>query len=241
MNNDYFNGMNTVINDGTLSAGLNKFMTKVFGLMFLGLLVTAGTALAAMMYIINNMETFNPVVYWGCAIAALVLAMVLSGGINRISIGVAHFIFFIYAAINGVWLSFVLLAYAGSGAVFTAFIMAAIFFAVMAVFGLTTQADLTSAGKIFMAGLIAIIIASVVNIFFLRSDMLDTIICIAGIGIFAGLTAYDTKRLKDFYLIEAQTAGAAVASKVAILGALKLYLDFINLFLFLLRILGRKR
>jgi FtsH-binding integral membrane protein len=248
MDNNYFNGADHGIGatDSTLAEGLNKFMTKVFGLMFLGLIVTAGAAGGFINALVSSEEMafllLNPIVYWGALIGFVVAYMGLNMGINKIGVGVAYVLFFLFSILQGVALSFVLLSFIGTpGIVAQAFLMAAIFFGVMAVFGLITRSDLTSAGRIFTAGLIAIIIASIVNIFLLQSPMLDTVISIAGIAIFAGLTAYDTKKLKTYYLTQAHASDTAAVSKVAIIGASHLYLDFINLFSFLLRFLGRRR
>ena len=232
--------------DGALTQGLNKFMTKVFGLMFLGLLATAGAAGLFINALFTSQEMalflLSPAVQWGAIIGFVVVFIGLQAGINKIGVGTAYVLFFLFSTLQGVALGFILLAYAGMPDIIAqAFLMAAIFFGVMVVFGLTTKSDLTSAGRVFLAALIAIIIASIVNIFLLQSPMLDTIICVAGIAVFAGLTAYDTKKLKTFYLTQARTSDAAAVSKVAIIGASHLYLDFINLFLFLLRFLGRKR
>ena len=246
--NEFFNKQqeDAVVHGSAVTAGLNTFMLKVFGLMFLGVLLTAGSAFAFIAALLQSAAlralTGNLAFSIGIIVVTLGLVFVLSAAINKLSAGVARLMFLLYAALNGVMFSFTFLFYIGIGQthiIALAFMMAAVFFGTMVVFGLTTKADLTSAGRIFMAGLVAIIIAMVIN-FFLQSSALEYAITIGGIAVFTGLTAYDTKKLKDFYLNEAGTAGLEAASKVAILGALKLYLDFINLFLFILRFLGNR-
>jgi FtsH-binding integral membrane protein len=167
----------------------------------------------------------------------LALVFVISGAINKISAGVATGLFMLYSALNGLTLSAIFVVYTGASLA-TTFLVCAGMFAAMSVYGFVTKRDLTTMGSLLFMALIGLLIASVVNIFWANST-LYWIITYAGVLIFVGLTAYDTQNLK---MIAIQTAdNPAMAARLAISGALKLYLDFINLFLFLLRILGDRR
>jgi FtsH-binding integral membrane protein len=173
---------------------------------------------------------------WVIIFAPLAFIMVLSFGINRMSAGAAQLAFWAFAAVMGLSLSSIFLTYTGVSIARTFFISAATFGA-MSLYGYTTNRDLSGFGSFLFMGLIGIIIASVVNIF-LHSSGLGFAISILGVLIFVGLTAYDTQRLKMSY---SESLGAAVLQKGAIMGALSLYLDFLNLFLMLLRLTGSQR
>ena len=179
----------------------------------------------------------KPVVMWVLIAVELLLVFGLSAAINRLSLTVATLMFVIYSVINGAMLSSVFLIYQ-VGSVAKVFFITAGTFAAMSVFGYTTKSDLTSWGKILLMALIGLIIASVVNIF-LKSSGLDLIVSYAGVLIFVGLVAYDTQKIKRMFLT-ATDAGETM-QKFALMGALSLYLDFINLFIHLLRILGDRR
>lgn len=222
---------------------LNAFILKVFAWMFAGLLVTAGVSFAFAAAIVSNeavrLIVRNPVFLIVLFIVEIGLVINLSRSIERIGAGAAKAMFLLYAAINGVTLSFVFLMYTGSD-ITKAFVFASLFFAVMSVYGYFTKADLSSVGRILFVGLITIVIASIINVF-LASDGLEFIICLAGVGVFVGLTAVDMQRIKSRYYGMCSARGEAVVAKTAILGALQLYLDFINLFLYILRLLGKRR
>jgi FtsH-binding integral membrane protein len=172
-------------------------------------------------------------------IANLVLVLVLSFGLTRkwLSPSLGGMLFLLYAAVNGVTFSWILLSYSDA-TVFKAFGTAAILFGVMSVYGFTTKSDLTRFRSLFLMGLIGIIIASVVNIF-LQSNLLDFGLSIFGVFLFVGLTAYDTQNIKRMASDPAIQDDGNLMLKLSIFGALKLYLDFINLFLYLLRLFGR--
>lgn len=230
--------------DAPLREGLNAYMTKVFGLMFFGLLLTALAAGGFIALLAVNEAARgvaqNSIFLFGMIIAELALVIAISAGLGKgkMRASAARLMFCLYAVVNGVTLSYVLLAYASAPwAITRAFLMAAVFFGTMCVYGMVTKADLTSTGRIFTAGLFALLIATVVNLF-LRSSGLDFILCLAGVAVFTGLTAYDTQKLKELYL---RGVTGEDASKAAVFGALALYLDFINLFLYLLRALGRNK
>jgi len=211
-----------------------RFMSAVYRWMTVGLLVTAAVAWyvaatpAALQVIFGNR-----VVFWGLLIAQFGLVIGLSAAVTRLSAGVAGGLFLLYSALNGATLSIILLAYTGAS-VASAFAVTAGTFGAMSVFATVTRRDLTSWGTFLFMGLIGIVIASVVNIF-TKSDMVSWVISAAAVVVFTGLTAYDTQRLRRM-----AAAGAGVAA-LPVNGALALYLDFINLFLAILRLFGGRR
>lgn len=218
---------------GVGESTLGKFMNQVYAWMAAGLALTAVVA-----WFVSTqpqiMASLHGPLIWILLIAELVLVMAISAAINRISAAAATALFMLYAGLNGVTLSGIFLLYA-HGTIFGAFIASAAMFAAVSVWGFFTQSDLSMVGRLAFMALIGIIVASVVN-FFLHSVAMTWIISYIGVAVFIGLTAYDTQRLK---MIGQQTAGnVAMANRLAISGALMLYLDFLNLFLFILTILG---
>lgn len=212
-------------------------MRKTYLWMTFALLITAFTA-----YNVATSETFTNYLFqhqglvWLLFGAELLLVIGLSAAINKISLLVATLMFVAYAALNGITFASIFWAYS-LGSIATTFLITAGTFGAMSLFGYFTKSDLTSWGKILLMALIGIIIATVVNIF-LHNAMLDLIVSYAGVLIFVGLTAYDTQKIKQMYLMAPDASEAT--QKYAVLGALTLYLDFINLFLYLLRIFGRR-
>ena len=178
----------------------------------------------------------NQILFWGLVIAEFALVFGVSAAINRLSLTTATLMFVLYSVINGALLSYIFLAYTASS-VATVFFITAGTFGVMALIGYTTKADLSSMGKILFMALIGLIIATIVNVF-VKSDGLTMILSYVGVLIFIGLTAYDTQKIKQM-LMQAPDASES-AQKMALLGALTLYLDFINLFIYLLRIFGKR-
>jgi hypothetical protein len=177
--------------------------------------------------------------FYGLIIGELALVFILSARVQKMQASTATAMFVIYAAVNGATLSIVFLAYTGASIVSTFFICSATF-VTCSLYGWMTKRDLTSLGGFLFMGLIGIIVASLVNMF-IRSSAMQMIISYIGVLVFIGLTAYDTQHLKTMASTQPDGLEAAVVRKGAILGALKLYLDFINLFLMLLRILGNRR
>jgi len=214
-----------------------SFLTSVFGWMFVGLALTAGIA-AYVAASGDMMDWFDehPWAYLVMFIGQLGLVVTISAGINKISAPVAVFLFALYAALNGFIFSVIIEVYT-TASIAASFATAAGMFAGMAVFGYVTKRDLSSMGSILFMGLIGVIIGSVVNIFWANS-ILYWFVTFAGVLVFCGLTAYDMQKIKQ--MGESGIAGAD-AQKASILGALALYLDFINLFLFMLRIFGSAR
>ena len=211
----------------------------VYAWMFLGLLVTASVAfLTTTSEALMAIRT-SPGIVFGSLIAQIGLVVAISWGIRRISPTLAAVLFMAYAAINGFVFSMILL-YFDVGSVFAAFATTAIVFGAMSVVGYTTETDLTKLGGYLMMALIGLVIAMIVNIF-LGSSTMDFIISIIGVLIFTALTAYDTQKIKRMAADANIQADGTVTAKLAVLGALTLYLDFVNLFLFLLRLMGGGR
>ena len=217
---------------------VRPLLRSVYLWMTLGLLITAVVAFAIADYAPHLLQ--NVLLVWGLFIAQLILVIVLAAAIWRLSFGAAALIFVLYAGLTGITLSGIVLYY-DLGTLTQAFLSATALFAVMSIVGLTTKADLSKLGTYLIIGLFGIIIAMIINFFF-RSSAFDFVISIIGVIIFTGLTAYDTQkivRLASDPRIEGE--GSQMAGKLSILGALTLYLDFLNLFLFLLRIFGRSQ
>jgi FtsH-binding integral membrane protein len=214
-------------------------MSQTYLWMTAGLLVTGALAsLTANSPALLDIIYGSQLTFWALILVELGLVVWLSAAINRLSPVVATGLFLLYSALNGLTLAIVFLVYTRESIASTFFITAGTF-AVMSVVGYTTKMNLTSLGGLFLMGLVGFFLASIVNIF-LRSETLYWIITYAGIVLFVGLIAYDTQKLKRISA-EMETADGASASRMSILFALTLYLDFINLFLLLLRLLGKRR
>lgn len=219
---------------------VNEFIRSVYNWMGIGLALTGFIAY----YVSNNAEIQNLIfgnklVFFGLIIAELGLVFAISARLNKMQASTATSLFVLYAALNGATLSSIFLVYTSSSITSTFFICSATFIA-CSIFGMTTKRDLTSMGGFMAMGLIGILIASVVNMF-IKSSAMDMIISYIGVIVFVGLTAYDTQKLKHMAMTQPSGLEAGVIRKGAILGALSLYLDFINLFLMLLRILGDRK
>jgi len=234
------------INYGTLSRerrfesslAFPALMRKVYLWMTLALVITGFSSYyVASSPVLLQAIYSNSVVLWGLIIAELALVFGISGAIHKLSLTTATLMFVLYSVINGATLSSIFLIY-DLGTIANVFFITAATFSVMALYGYFTKKDLTSWGRILFMALIGIIIASVVNIF-VGSSGLSLIVSYLGVLIFVGLTAYDSQKIKEM-LIQAPDASESM-QKIALLGALTLYLDFINLFLHLLRILGSSR
>ncbi len=230
---------------GTQDATVARsFMTQVFGWMTLAMFVTAVTAYwfsssESLMRSLINVETggMTPL-GWIVTLAPLGFVLLMSFGFQRLSPAVLTLLFVSFSVLMGMSLSFILLVYTAAS-VYKTFAITAAMFGIMSFAGYTTKTDLTKFGSIMMMGLIGLMVAMLVN-FFLKSGTMDYIISVVGVLIFTGLTAYDVQRLKRIGA-GAGEYGEANARKLSILGALTLYLDFINLFLFLLRFLGDRK
>lgn len=215
----------------------NAVMKRVYVRMFIGLLVSAFCALgiassqSAMMFFFGN-----KIVFWGMLIAMLAMAFIMPARLQKMSSGAVLVCFIVYSALMGAWLAPIFLVYRLGTIVYTLFITAGTFGA-MSVYGYFTKSNLAKIGSYLMMALFGLIIAMIVNIF-VASSAMDWIISIVGVLIFVGLTAWDTQQVKQ---LAAMNLDPAMADKLATMGAMNLYLDFINLFLFLLRIFGGNR
>ena len=221
-------------NAGTLA---NKVMRRVYVKMLVAMLVTAATS----MYVSSNEAILqlifgNSFVTIGLVISQIAVVLVLSGRLNKLSITSATLLFYLYSVLTGVVFSSILLLYTATSVGMTFLITAGVF-AAMSIYGFTTSNDLTKFGSIMFMALIGLIICSVVNIF-LKSSGMEWIISLAGVAIFIGLTAWDTQKIKNAAMYA--TDGTS-AEKLATIGALSLYLDFVNLFIYLLRFFGGSR
>ena len=235
MENNFYNQVEERAQGSALA--FPALMSKVYLWMTLALVVTGMTAYyvassPAILYAIVS----NQIAFWGLFIGELVLVFVLSSRIMRLSFVTASLMFVVYSIMNGVFFSFILLAYTEQS-IATTFLITAGTFGAMSLFGFVTKRDLSTMGRILFMLLIGLIIATVVNIF-MKAEGLALILNYAGVVIFVGLTAYDTQSIKQMLQEHGDKEGA---EKIALLGSLSLYLDFINLFLYLLRFFGESR
>lgn len=220
-----------------VSAAFPVLMRKVYVWMTLALVITGFTAygVANSPGILQAIYS-NSIIMWGLIIAEFALVIGVSAAINRLSLTTATIMFILYSVINGALLSSIFVIYTASS-IATVFFITAGTFGAMALIGYTTKTDLSSMGKILFMALIGLVIATLVNLF-IKSSGFTLILSYVGVLIFVGLTAYDSQKIKQM-LLQAPDAGEG-AQKIALLGALTLYLDFINLFLYLLRIFGKR-
>ena len=221
-----------------MSAAFPALMRKVYVWMAMALAITAITAYGvAASPALTNLIFSSKVVFFGLIIAELILVFWVSARIEKLSLTTATLMFILYSVLNGATLATIFLAYSPEIITKTFFVTAGTFGA-MAVYGYFTKSDLSSWGKLLIMAVIGLIIAGVVNMF-LKSSMMDLVVSVLGVLIFVGLTAYDSQKIKR--MLAMQTDMGETAQKVALMGALSLYLDFINLFLYLLRLFGRER
>lgn len=221
-----------------IDAGLRAHMNKVYGLMSVAMLITAGVAWAVGTNDALVAQIFMTPLKWVVMFAPLVMVFAFGALINRLSVAAAQLFFYVYAAAVGLSLSFIFAVYTGTSIAQT-FLITAIAFAGLSLYGYTTKKDLSAMGTFLMMGLIGLVLASIVNIF-LASSALSFAISVIGVLLFAGLTAYDTQNIKNTYIAHAVHGDTEWLGKAAIMGALNLYLDFINMFMFLLQFLGNR-
>lgn len=238
-NNEIFpQGYSTAMqaeNELSLSNYIARVMRRVYGKMSLGLLTTALTSFAVLSSpSIMSVLFSHQAVFWVLMAVELGLVIAISAAINKLSTATATALFYLYSVVNGIVLTPIFMVYTMSSIGFT-FLITSLTFGAMTIFGYVTKQDLTKFGAILFMGLIGLIICSLVNIF-LQSSALEWGISIVGVLIFVGLTAWDTQKIKEM----ASMADQSQVGKVATLGALSLYLDFINLFLYLLRFFGSR-
>ena len=222
--------------EGVLNAYVSQVMRKVFTKMFLAMVITAISAFVVLSSPALLTAIFsNSLIYWGLLIAEIVMVIALSASINKLSKTGASVLFYVYSILNGVTLSCIALVYTASSIGLTFAITAGVF-AVMAIYGYVTKNDLTKFGSYLTMALFGLIICIVVNLF-MQSSKMEWIISFAGVVIFIGLTAWDVQKIKRM----ATMTDYNNADKLATIGALSLYLDFINLFLYLLRFFVNSR
>lgn len=232
-----YNGYSTsqqVENEIALKESVSRVMRRVYGKMTLGLLATALTSFAVISSpaILQFLFT-HQALFWLLFAAELGLVIAISAAINKLSSGTATALFYLYSVVNGLVLTPIFFVYTMSSIGFT-FLITSLTFGAMTIFGYLTRDDLSKFGSILIMALIGLIICSLINLF-VHSSAMDWMISIAGVLIFVGLTAWDTQRIKQMAVMSDQSQ----EGKVATLGALSLYLDFINLFLYLLRFFGK--
>ena len=236
--NDFHYGAVSQNRDLEMQAAFPVLMRKVYTWMTLALVLTGLTAYGVATSPGIMMALYsNSALMWGLVIAEFALVIGISAAINRLSLATATLMFVAYSVINGAMLSSIFMIYTAASIASVFFITAATF-AVMALIGYTTKTDLTSVGKLLFMALIGLVIATIVNMF-IGSSTLTMICSYVGVLIFVGLTAYDSQKIKNM-LMQAPDAGES-SQKLALLGALTLYLDFINLFIYLLRSFGDRR
>jgi FtsH-binding integral membrane protein len=240
----------------TVDAGLRSYMLRIYNYMSIGLAITGLAALGVYMVAVADGSSadairigklyLTPIGYqiyvgplkWLFMLAPLAMVFAISAGINKFKPATTQLLFWVFSALMGISLSSIFLVYTHTSIVRVFFITAASFGA-LSLYGYTTKRDMTGMGSFLIMGLFGIIIASVVNIF-VASSMLQFIVSVVGVLVFAGLTAWDTQRLKNDYIYGYASQGGDVAERAAISGALSLYLNFINLFTLLLQLLGQR-
>lgn len=220
---------------GALDQGLRRHMLSIYNYMASGVLLSG---IIALLFANSGMaqQMFGSPLGWLIQLAPLGFVLAMSFGLNKMQTSTLQILFWSFCAVMGLSLSFIFLVYTG-GSIATAFFSAAAGFAGLSLVGYTTKRDLTGMGSFLLMGLIGLIVASIINIF-LQSPGLYWAVSALGVLIFAGLTAYDTQKLKEQYYY---VHGTEMAGKAVVMGALNLYLDFINMFLYLLRFLGDRR
>ncbi|QQO34596.1 Bax inhibitor-1/YccA family protein [Bradyrhizobium diazoefficiens] len=244
------------VDAATVDAGLRAYMLRIYNYMSIGLAITGLAALGVYMAAVTDVPTAEAVrvgklflTPFGYAmfvsplkylfmLAPLAMVFVISAGINRLAPSTAQILFWVFSALMGISLSSIFLVYTHTSIVRVFFITAATFGA-LSLYGYTTKRDMSGMGSFLFMGLIGLIIASLVNLF-LASTALQFIVSVVGVLVFAGLTAWDTQRLKNDYIYGYASAGGDIAERAAISGALSLYLNFINLFTLLLQLLGQR-
>ena len=227
-----------------IDAGLRAHMNKVYGLMSVGMLLTGGVAWAvgtsdALLGIFRDPMTLQPnILGWAVMFAPLLMVFAFGAAISRMSYSAAQLFFYAFSAVMGLSLAWIFKAFTGVSIAQT-FLVTSIAFAALSLYGYTTKRDLSGFGTFLMMGLVGLIVASIINIF-VASSALAFAVSVIGLLIFAGLTAYDTQRIKTDYIAHAQHGDQEWLGKSAVMGALNLYMNFINIFMFLLQFLGNR-
>lgn len=212
-----------------------EVLGKTFAYMVLAMILSAMSALYVYHSSFVYVMLFNRAIFYGLLIAELIVVVAANSAISKQNVPLSACLFFVYSIINGITLSVIFLLYTGS-TILSVFILAAVVFGVMAVIGLTTKANLNGVGAVGMMLLVGVVSLGIFNLF-IRSSALDLAVTVVGLAVFIGLTMYDTKKIKEMSYEDTESSTAIIA----IFGALQLYLDFINIFLKLLRLLGSRR
>ncbi|MEM8787367.1 MAG: Bax inhibitor-1/YccA family protein [Pseudomonadota bacterium] len=232
------------VRSAEIDAGLRAHMNKVYGLMSVAMIVTGAVSWAvgtspALLALFRDPVTLQPnILGWVIMFAPLIMVFTMAGMINRLSEAAAQFFFYAFSAVMGLSISWIFAVFTGVSIAQT-FLVTAIAFAGLSLWGYTTKKDISGWGAFLIMGVIGLIVASIVNLF-LGSPALTFAISLIGLFIFAGLTAYDTQRIKNEYLQMVHAGAADWLGKAAIMGALSLYINFINMFMFLLQFLGNR-
>ncbi len=221
-----------------IDEGLRAYMNKVYGLMSVAMIITGVVA-----YVVGTSEAmliaiFQSPLKWVVMFAPLAVVFGLGAMIHRMSAATAQIVFWVFSALMGLSISYIFAVYTGISIAQT-FLVTAIAFAGLSLYGYTTKKDLSGFGTFLIMGVIGLLVASIVNIF-LASSAVQFAISALGVLIFAGLTAYDTQKIKNTYVVHAHNGDSEWLGKSAIMGALNLYLDFLNMFMFLLQFLGNR-
>ena len=221
-----------------IDEGLKKHMSRTYSLMAIAMLITGGVA-----YIVGNNNAMLSVIFgsplkWVVMFAPLAVVFGLSASINRLSAATAQLVFWLFSALMGLSISYIFAVYTGMSIAQT-FLVTAIAFSGLSIWGYTTKKDISAWGSFLMMGVIGLIVASVVNIF-MASPAIQFAVSSLGVLIFAGLTAYDTQRIKNDYIQMSRMGNAEWLAKSAIMGALSLYINFLNMFMFLLQFMGNR-
>lgn len=230
-----FGTMGRAVDQGAFDEGLRRHMLRIYNYMGVGLVATGAIAMLVASNSALMAAIFGTPLKWVAMLAPLAFIMVLSFGIHKLSFATAQLVFWGFCAAMGVSMASIFLVFTGSSIALTFFVTASTFLA-MSLYGYTTKADLSKMGTFLIMGVLGLVIASVVNIF-MQSSALQFAISAIGVLVFTGLTAYDTQRLKEEY---AEYYDRESSGKLALMGALTLYLDFVNLFQFLLHFLGQR-
>jgi FtsH-binding integral membrane protein len=235
---DTLNTAGVGVRTAEIDAGLRAHMNKVYGLMSVAMVLTAGVAWAVGTNEAMIVAIYSSPLKWLVMFLPLAMVFGLSAMINRMSVAAAQLFFYAFAAAMGLSIAYIFKVFTGTS-IATTFLVTAVAFGGLSLYGYTTKRDLSGFGTFLVMGLIGLIVAMIVNIF-LPSSALDFAISVIGILIFAGLTAFDTQKIKTTYLAHAHAGDQDWLGKAAIMGALNLYLDFINMFMFLLQFLGNR-
>jgi hypothetical protein len=222
----------------TIDAGLKAHMNKVYGLMAIAMVITGAVAFAVGTTPSMVNAIFGTWLQWVVMLAPLGVVLMFGAKIHSMSVQTAQLVFWIFAALIGLSISYIFVVYTGVSIAQT-FFTTAVAFGALSLYGYTTKRDLSAFGSFLFIGLIGIIVASVVN-WFLQSPVMHLAISAIGVLIFAGLTAYDTQNIKNTYLQYRTAHGEEYAEKMGIMGALSLYLNFLNMFMFLLQFMGNR-